>query len=165
MDQKTESSSGGKPLFMRDLIPEAQEILGGTVRSLRETLMSGVINWGFEVIKHLAIFNGAGLAGATAIAQASGSSAGAHAIALQSAHLFVVGLAIALITMVTIYFTGIGYLRYFIDRSTAMLLNTLPITGINPPTVFWVSVGVNWCLAAASIVTFFAGALKIIAVA
>ncbi|MHB9833839.1 hypothetical protein Q8F57_003270 [Paraburkholderia terrae] len=151
--------------FINDLIPEAKQIVKARLQALSETLMQGVIGWGFEVIKHLAIFNGAGLAGATAIAQAAGTDVLGHALALKAAHYFVFGLMTALISMITIYFTGIRYLRYFMERSTDIMINVARIDAAKPGRWFWVSIGVNWTLAASSIVLFFIGAFCVMNIA
>jgi hypothetical protein len=151
--------------FINDLIPEARDLFSARLRATAETLMEGVINWGFEVIKHLAIFNGAGLAGATAIAQAAGTDLIAHGLALKAAHFFVFGLMIALVAMISVYFTGIRYLRYFMVRSTHILLNKARLDAANPGRWFWIAVGVNWTLAGISIILFFVGAFCIMRIA
>lgn len=122
------------------------------------------MNWGFEVIKHLAIFNGAGLAGIAAIAQAYPSNLTVHRLALQGMHLFISGLMVAIITMVVVFLSGFLYSFGFKKNVMLVLLSIRPLSSLKPPIWFWAMVALNWTLAAVSIGLFFAGAWKIVAI-
>jgi hypothetical protein len=157
--------TGSAQHYIKDLRPDAQELVNERFATLTEIVMSGVLEWGFEVIKHLAIFNGGGLAGAAALAQVVEKNSPAHALTLEASHLFVSGLILALVTMVAIYITGLLLMRRFIAETMEISLGTDTLGEMRMSWAARALVVANWILAASSIALFLMGAFKIMAVA
>ncbi|AQG98328.1 hypothetical protein A9R05_05450 [Burkholderia sp. KK1] len=157
--------AGEKQHYISDLTEPAQALVKERFSSITDSVMNGVLELGFEVIKHLAVFNGGGLAGAAALAQVVEKDSAAHALTLQAAHLFVFGLIVALVTMLAIYLTGMLFLRRFIAETMDMLLGAQPIGPAKMSVRAKLLVAVSWALAALSIGLFLCGAFKIVAVA
>lgn len=158
-------SADAEEVYLNTLPEPARELVVSRFTSLTETVMSGVMDWGFEVVKHLAIFNGGGLAGAATLAQVAEKGSVAHALTLQAAHIFIFGLIVALFTMVSIYVTGLVFLRRFIEETMHISLSLRPLSALKLTWPFKVAVCINWSLAAISICLFLWGAFKIAAVA
>ncbi|WP_269501089.1 hypothetical protein [Burkholderia sp. IMCC1007] len=152
-------------MFYNQLPEEVRTLLGARIESANDALTQGVIDWGFEVMKHLAIFNGAGLAGASAIAQAYSNDPTVHTVALQAVHLFVAGLMVALVTMVASYLIAFLCLFKLPLRWAEVLLNRKPLGHLRVPTRYLIGSGIVWILSATSIVLFFLGALKVVKIA
>lgn len=151
--------------YLKDLKPEAREAVTHHFTAMSDMIVEAAGSWGFEVIKHLAIFNGAGLAGATAFAQVVASDHVNRTTVISSAHFFIVGLMVAIIAMVTVYMTGLVFARSFPQRVIHFVLGNTPISQVSPPRALKYMVPVNWLLAALSIGCFFYGAYRIMSVA
>jgi len=151
--------------FLKDLPDEARATVAQKISTASDAFTEGVVNWGFEVIKHLAIFNGGGLAGAAALAQAYNTDAVVHRLTLNAIHLFVAGLILALITMVVCWIAGFFYNFFFIRKCMAVLLSAAPLSTLKLSWGIWVASGAVWLLAAASVTLFLMGAFKVVAIA
>jgi hypothetical protein len=152
-------------VFIRDLSEDAREVVVKKLISSGDAFTEGLMNWGFEVIKHLAVFNGAGLAGSAAFAQAYSADPAVHKLALSGAHLFVAGLMVALLTMVVCFLIGFAHHLTFTRKTTNVLFGNEPLGALKLTTGLWVGTGLIWALTAVSIVLFFIGALRIVAIA
>lgn len=148
-------------VFLKDIPSENQDVVRSRLTSLADLFATGVMNWGFEVVKHLAIFNGAGLAGATALLQRAGTNDLTKTATVLSMHLFVYGLIAGIVAMLAIYLTGVFLHGRFQRTTIDVLLNKQPIGAMKPRRIFWILIGVNWLCAAVSIALFFWGALTI----
>ncbi|KVR88734.1 hypothetical protein WK27_11385 [Burkholderia vietnamiensis] len=122
------------------------------------------MSWGFEVVKHLVVLNGAGLAAIVAIGQISGPSVMNRALVLTGAHVFVSGLVVALFDMIAIYVTGLVTVRHFTQRALMFSMGTDPISAMKLPLVNYALIGVNWALALVSMGLFIRGGLYIAAI-
>ena len=130
--------------------------------SLRDTITQGATQWGFEVVKHFAIINATGIAGATALATSTKPIAAA---ALGSVYWFLWGLVAAIVTMVVIYFVGLAYTRVYSRQLFPMLASASPISAMNPPRWLWRLICINWLLGAISLALFFSGVIHIVSAA
>jgi hypothetical protein len=159
---KKKSAKYGEPVFIKDLPKEGQDTIGRLLASLNDAILNGALSWGFEVIKQLAILNGAGLAAIVAIAQAYGSNnPKVHVLAVQGTHFFVWGLMIALATMVTVYLTGLFFVRDYMQKSVEAIIGVRPVTDLRPSMKTKTIIGMNWILAVTSGVLFVLGASRI----
>lgn len=147
--------------FLKDLPVDAQTAVTGQLASLSDATTQAAMNWGFEVVKHLVVLNGAGLTAIVAIAQISGTTAINHKLALTGAHYFVAGLMVALCSMLTIYATGLFFTRNFTQRVLMVSIGTAPISALRLSRFTKALIGTNWALAAISIVLFIRGAFYI----
>ena len=150
--------------YLNALPSEAQTAVVRVLGSVSDAVTQAAMNWGFEVIKHLVVLNGAGLAAIVAIAQAYGSNARTHTLALEGAHAFVTGLVVALITMVTIYVTGLLFVRSFVRNAMLVTISRLPVSAIRMSCLQKAFVAVNWVLATISGALFCYGATRIAAI-
>jgi len=153
-----------QPMF-KDLSADAQKVVSDQLSSTLQALVVAVMGWGLEVLKHLAVFNGAGLAGATALAQAFSTNTSVHRLAISAADSFIVGLAFAILTMVVVFLTGFAQIGPFIKRNMEVMLNVRPLSELKPTWKTWVFVGINWGMAIPSIVSFFVGASFLLRIA
>ncbi|MBR7961233.1 hypothetical protein KDW41_12335 [Burkholderia vietnamiensis] len=165
MRDKDANRALGEKMYFHHLPDNVRDLIGARINSANDALTQGVMDWGFEVMKHLAIFNGAGLAGAAAIAQAYSTDRLVHALALQAVHLFVAGLMVALVTMVASYLLGFFCLFELPIRWAAVLTSKEPLGHLRVPKRILVGAGIVWGLTAASIALFFLGALKFVKIA
>jgi hypothetical protein len=132
--------------------------------SVSDATTQGILTWGFEVIKHLVVLNGAGLTAIVTIAQISSLPTVSHALALRGSHVFVAGLVIALMSMLTIYATGLLFVRKFTATVLMVSVSTAPLSKLRLTRTFKILIGINWTLAAISIVLFIRGATFIAAI-
>lgn len=153
------------PEMFGDLPDEAKKIVGDQLASLLQTTTTALIGWGFEVLKHLAIFNAAGLAGATALAQAFASDHNAHRLAVAAADAFIGGLAFSILTMVVVFFTGFAEIGPMARRNIEVMLNVQPLSALKPTRRTWTIVAINWGMATLAIVPFFVGATYLLRIA
>lgn len=144
--------------FLKDVPADIAGHLTTALTSTGATLTQGMITWGFEVIKHLAVINAAGLAGATALY----SAAPAKAAAAAAIPWFLGGLLIAIVTMVSIYIVGFVFAVRYQKEMMQVLANLKPLDAMKAPLAFWVATGVNWLLAASSIAAFVIGLLDLV---
>lgn len=126
--------------------------------------MQAALNWGFEVVKHLVVLNGAGLAAIVAIGQISGTSLINRALVLTGAHVFVGGLMVALFDMIAIYVTGLVTVRHFSRRTLMFSIGKAPISALKLSFRHYALIGINWALALVSIGLFIRGGLYIAAI-
>lgn len=143
-----------KDIFLSNLPPEARAAAAGVLSSLVDVVTQGAMNWGFEVIKHLVVLNGAGLASIVALAQAFGSTPRVHVLAVEGAHVFVAGLAVALVAMVSVYFTGLAFVRRMVRSWIQVSASKQPLSVLQLTCGQRAMIGTNWFLAAASIALF-----------
>ncbi|WNC90942.1 hypothetical protein RI103_06215 [Paraburkholderia sp. FT54] len=148
--------------YLTSLTPAAQAAIGRQLAAVTDAVVQGAMNWGFEVVKHLAILNGAGLAAIVAIAQAANGDLRIHTLALHGAHQFVAGLMIASIAMLSVYISGLFFSRDFTQRTLDVLLGTKPLSRLQPPILYKSMIGLNWILTLMSLGLFFAGSLTIV---
>lgn len=153
-----------KDIFLSSLPPEARAAASGVLSSLVDVVTQGAMNWGFEVIKHLVVLNGAGLAAIVALAQAFGSTPRVHVLAVQGAHIFVAGLAVALVAMVSVYFTGLVFVRRMVRNWMQVASNKQPLSVLDLTCGQRTMIAANWSLAAASMALFLYGATRIAAI-
>lgn len=132
--------------------------------SLSEAVTQAAMNWGFEVVKHLVVFNGAGLTAVVAIAQISGISSMSHALALTGAHVFVAGLVIALFSMLAIYVTGLFFVQNFTQNVMMVSIGSKPLSALRLSNLQKILIATNWTLVAISIAFFIRGAFYIAAI-
>jgi hypothetical protein len=157
-------NNDSKEVYLAELAVEAQTAVGRQLASLTDAVLQGAMNWGFEVIKHLAIFNGAGLAAMVAIAQVAGVDRVVKGQALHGAHFFVVGLIFALCAMVTIYFTGLSYVRHLTTTTMSFMMGSAPLSALSPGRKMFFAIGLNWLLAGISIGFFLVGAFCLVSI-
>lgn len=150
--------------FLKDLPIDAQTAVTRQLASLSDSITQAAMNWGFEVVKHLVVLNGAGLTAIVAIAQISGTSTIDHKLALTGAHVFVAGLIVALCSMLTIYATGLFFVRSFTKCVLMISIGTKPISALQLSCSNKALIGVNWTLAFISIVLFVRGGFYIAAI-
>jgi len=165
IEQPTPPQLPPKPntVHLKDFTDDAyRDHVAQSFISIRDMLTQGVTQWGFEVVKHFAFINAAGIAGATALATSSKPIAVA---ALGSVYWFLCGLVAAIVTMIVIYFVGLVYLRTFSQRLFPVLASSQPISAMSPPRWFWVMIGVNWSLGAVSLVLFIGGVIQLVSAA
>lgn len=160
MNKKTNSPE----VFLKDLSPEAQLAATRQFASLSDAITQAAMNWGFEVVKHLVVLNGAGLAAIVAIGQISGTSVMNRALILTGAHVFVSGLVVALFDMIAIYVTGLLTVRHFSRRAFMFSIGTASISALKLSSHHYAFIGTNWALALISTGLFIRGGLYIAAI-
>jgi hypothetical protein len=160
MNNKTKQAE----MFLKDLPVDAQTAVTRQLASLSDAITQTAMNWGFEVVKHLVVLNGAGLTAIVAIAQISGTTSINHALALTGAHVFVGGLIVALCSMLTIYATGLFFVRSFIQRVLMVSIGTKPLSALRLSRFNKALIGINWTLAVISIALFVRGGFYIAAI-
>ena len=151
-------------VFLNDLTESAQTAVTRQLASLNDTITQGAMNWGFEVVKHLVVLNGAGLTAVVAIAQISGISSINHSFALSGAHAFVWGLIAALCSMLTIYITGLVVVRGFTGNFLNFSLGKGPLSALKLSCFSKTLMGINWTFAIISIAFFVYGGFRIAAI-
>jgi len=151
-------------IFLKDLPVDAQTAVTRQLAALSDAATQAAMNWGFEVVKHIVVLNGAGLTAIVAIAQISGTSPTNHTLALTGAHVFVGGLIVALSSMLTIYATGLFFVRNFTQRVFMVSIGTKPLSALRLSLFSKALIGINWTLAIISIVLFVRGGFYIAAI-
>lgn len=146
-------------VLLTDLPEPAQGVLSDLLKSASGMLTQAVIDWGLEVVKHLAIINGAGLAGATAL-----YSSPSKAAALGAMHWFLAGLLIAIGVMATIFVFSFFGSMWFQRKLTMVLCGIEYINALRFPRWMVLSLGIQWLAVAASILAFVQGLRCLIAV-
>jgi hypothetical protein len=150
--------------FLKDLPVDAQTAVTRQLASLCDSSTQAAMNWGFEVVKHLVVLNGAGLTAIVAIAQISGTTTINHTLALTGAHVFVGGLIVALCSMITIYATGLFFVRSFTQRVLMFSIGKKPLSALRLSRFHKGLIGLNWGLAIISIALFVRGGFYIAAI-
>ncbi|WP_175753879.1 hypothetical protein [Burkholderia ambifaria] len=151
-------------VFLKDLPPDAQSAVTQQFASLSDAIMQAALNWGFEVVKHLVVLNGAGLAAIVAIGQILGTSAMNRSLVLTGAHVFVGGLMVALFDMIAIYVTGLVTVWHFSRRTLMFSIGAAPISALKLSLFHYALIGINWALALVSVGLFIRGGLYIAAI-
>lgn len=145
--------------FIHDLNEQARTQICQMLQGLSGMLTQAIINWGLEVVKHVAIINAAGLAGATALAASPTKSAAVAAVAP-----FLIGLLLAIIVMALIFVfsfvIGLSYQR----KLSSFLFGAARASALKPSRWVFVAMLIQWLAVGASIVAFVVGMMRLIRV-
>ncbi|WP_155122392.1 hypothetical protein [Burkholderia ubonensis] len=151
-------------MFLKDFPVDAQTAVTRQLASLSDAVTQAAMNWGFEVVKHLVVLNGAGLTAIVAIAQISGTASINHTLALTGAHIFVGGLIVALCSMLTIYATGLFFARSFTQGVLLFSIGKKPLSALRLSRFNKTLIGINWSLVVVSVALFVRGGFYIAAI-
>ena len=146
------------PVYMKDLKPEYREHFARLFTATGATLTESVMSWGFETIKHLALINAAGLAGAAALYSVPAVQKAASA----ALPWFLVGLVVTILTMSMVYVGGLIYTASYHRKMMMVLTDQAPISSAK--TSVWVqsAVAVNWLAVLATLGLFLIGVYKLV---
>lgn len=116
------------------------------------------MSWGFETIKHLAVINAAGVAGAAALYSVTVAQKGA----IAALPWFLAGLIVTILTMWLVYVGGLAYTWSFQKKVMIVLTNQAPITSIKAAAWVWIGVAVNWLAVVGTFGLFLVGVYKLV---
>ena len=148
----------GYPTRMKDIKPEYREHLAQTLNMASGALTQSVMSWGFETIKHLAVINAAGVAGAAALYSVTVAQKGA----IAALPWFLAGLIVTFLTMWMVYVGGLVYTWSFQRKVMAVLTDQAPIVSIKAAAWVWVSLAANWLAVLGTFALFLVGVFKLI---
>ena len=143
---------------MKDIKPEYREHLVQTLNMASSALIQNVMSWGFETIKHLAVINAAGVAGAAALYSVTAAQKGATA----ALPWFLAGLIVTILTMWLVYVGGLLYTWSFQRKVMMVLTDQAPILSIKASRRVWIAVGANWLAVLGTFGLFLVGVYKLI---
>lgn len=153
-------NDGGRDtlVYMKDLKPEYREHFAQLFTATGATLTESVMSWGFETIKHLALINAAGLAGAAALYSVPAVQKAASA----ALPWFLVGLVVTILTMSMVYVGGLIYTASYHRKMMMVLTDQAPISSAKASVWVQSAVGVNWLAVLATLGLFLVGVYKLV---
>lgn len=157
----TSQDPGGRDpvslVHMKHLEPDYREHIAQALTTTSATLTQSVMSWGFEIVKHLAVINAAGVAGATALYNVSGAQKGA----IAALPWFLSGLVVTILTMLLVYLGSLLFTWSFQMKVMSVLTNQAPITSLKPPRWALIAVAINWLAVLGTFCVFVAGVYKL----
>jgi hypothetical protein len=145
--------------FIHELSEPARTQMSQMLQGLSGMLTQAIINWGLEVVKHVAIINAAGLAGATALAASPTKAAAVSAVAP-----FLVGLLLAIVVMALIFVVSFVFGVWYQRRLSSFLFGVARASAMQPSWWLFAAMAIQWIAVGASIVAFVVGMARLICV-
>lgn len=146
-------------VYFRDMEQELRAWMGTFFGDTIIAVMEFGMTVGLELVRHLAIANGAGLAGVTALYSATDTSE-KHAL-LSSAAWFLAGLALAIFTLLILYAAEFFVAKRFTRAVTSWIANTAPFDA-EKLLVLRLTAIPTWTMGLVSICCFVVGGIKLI---
>lgn len=138
---------------LNEFSPERQQFFADSMRSLVEHSMNAGATVGFELVKHFAIINGAGIAGATAYSANNPDG-------VTSLPWFCLGLVMAIVTMIIVNVNGLRFIRHMAGAQQKILFGDAYIEEFRVPrSVVW-TIRLTWVSGGISFVLFLIGVQK-----
>lgn len=136
-----------------DLSADKQKFIADQMKSLVEIAVNAMGTVGFEIVKHLTIINGAGIAGATAMSTKPGAE--------NSLPWFCAGMLLSILTMIFIYANGFHYMKHIANKQVEILFGRADVGDFRASPGFWLRIKITWCIGAFSILSFVVGVLHL----
>jgi len=148
----------GASARMKDIKPEYREHVAQMLNMTIATLTQTVMSWGFEIVKHLAVINTAGVAGAAAIY----SVPAAKNAAFAALPWFLGGLAVTIFAMLLIYTSGVLVTWSLREKVMMALTDQAPIASVKAPAWARIAMAANWFSALGAFALFLVGVCKLV---
>ncbi|CAG9177719.1 hypothetical protein LMG32289_03884 [Cupriavidus pampae] len=129
------------------------------LQGLSGMLTQAIMDWGLEVVKHVAIINAAGLAGATALAAAP-----SKAEAIVAVTPFLVGLLLAVVVMGVIFLFSFFIGLWYQHRLSRFMFGVGRASSLRPSKWVFFAMAIQWLAVAAAIAAFTIGMVRLIGV-
>lgn len=148
----------GASARMKDIKPEYREHVAQMLNMTIATLTQTVMSWGFEIVKHLAVINTAGVAGAAALY----SVPTAKNAAFAALPWFLGGLAVTIFAMLLIYTSGVLVTWSLREKVMMALTDQAPIASVKAPAWARIAMAANWFSALGAFALFLVGVCKLV---
>ncbi|MDR5736145.1 hypothetical protein QCE47_27925 [Caballeronia sp. LZ025] len=156
MPQQPENQK--RPGYFEALPDEPRQWLQAMLSDTLIAMLEGSLNMGLELLRHLAIVNGAGLAGVTALFGSLDTAL--RPAAISAAAWFMIGLTLALFTMLFAYISSTLAVGKMSRTIGFWVSNAQPFDKKQLGFAKWLAIP-NWVTGAISIGCFVVGALRL----
>ncbi|CAM2331472.1 ER membrane protein complex subunit 6 [Ralstonia mannitolilytica] len=149
------------PVYMKDIKQEYREHIAQALNMASATLTQTVMSLGFEIVKHLAVINAAGVAGAAALYSIAAAQKGA----IAALPWFLAGLVVTILAMIVIYAGGLIFTWSFQGKVMMILTDQAPVLSVKAPVWARIAVAVNWLAVLGTLGVFLVGVYKLVCTA